>query len=107
MISQLTAFENYLNALRKVLGDDAGYDVWPDFEPQYDEHEYTWTRLKGLDEVLILNCGTCDGPSDLRHERCKDCVEKRDMTAKEAYERATGGLKEKWSTLFLCRIQTE
>jgi hypothetical protein len=36
----LTAFENYFNALKKVLGNDAAYDVWPDFEPQFDEHEY-------------------------------------------------------------------
>ncbi|PIU59539.1 hypothetical protein COS86_03620 [Candidatus Bathyarchaeota archaeon CG07_land_8_20_14_0_80_47_9] len=107
MKSLLTAFENYFNALKKVLGDDAVYDVWPDFEPQFDEHEYAWTTLRGLDEVLILNCGICDGSSDLRHARCNECVEKRDKIAKEAYQKATGHLKEKWPTLFLCRIHTE
>jgi hypothetical protein len=103
----LTAFESHFNALKKVLGDEAIYDVWPDFEPQYDEHEYAWTTLRGLGEVLILNCGVCDGPSDLRHARCKECVEKRSRIAKEGYQKATGRPKEKWSTLFLCRIHTE
>jgi hypothetical protein len=103
----LTSFENYFNALKKVLGDETIYDVWPDFEPQYDEHEYTWATLRGLGEVLLLNCGVCDGPSDLRHARCKECVEKRGKTTKEAYQKATGRSKEKLSTLFLCRIHTE
>jgi len=105
--SHLTAFEDYFNALKKLLGNEDVYDVWPDFEPQYDEREYTWATLRGLGEVLILNCGLCDGPSDLRHFRCKDCTEKRDKLAKEAYQKATGRSKEKWATLFLCRIHTE
>jgi len=103
----LTAFENYFNALKKLLQIGNVYDVWPDFEPQYDEHEYTWATLRGLGEVLLLNCGVCDGPCDLRHVCCKECVEKRGKLAKEAYQRATGRPKEKWSTLFLCRIHTE
>lgn len=103
----MTAFENYFNALKKVLGDEAIYDVWPNFEPQYDEHEYAWTTLRGLGEVLILNCGVCDGPSDLRHVRCKECLKKRSKIAKETYQKTTGRPKEKWSTLFLCRIHTE
>jgi hypothetical protein len=36
----LTGFENYFNALKKVLGNDVVYAVWPDFEPQFDEYEY-------------------------------------------------------------------
>jgi len=103
----LTAFENYFNALKKILEDENIYDVWPDFEPQYDEREYSWTMLRSLGEVLILNCGVCDGPSDLRHVRCKECVDKRSKVAKEAYQKATGRSKEKWSTLFLCKIHTE
>lgn len=83
------------------------YDIWPDFEPQYDEREYAWTTLRGLGEVLMLNCGVCDGPSDLRHTLCKDCAERRGKLAKEAYREATGHTKEKWVTLFLCRIHTE
>ena len=107
MKGYLTAFENYFKALKKILGNEAAYDLWPDFEPQYDEHEYAWATLRGLGEVLILNCGMCEGPSDLRHVRCKECAEKRNKIAKEAYQKATGRPKEKWSTLFLCRIHTE
>lgn len=103
----LTAFESYFRALKKLLGNGAAFAVWPDFEPQFDEHEYAWATLRGLGEVLVLNCGVCDGPSDLRHEHCKECVEKRGRAAKEAYQKATGHPKEKWPTLFLCRIHTE
>lgn len=103
----MTAFESYFDSLKKVLENETLYNVWPDFEPQYDEHEYAWATLRGLGEVLILNCGVCDGPSDLRHARCRECVEKRSKIAKEVYQKATGRAKEKWSTLFLCRIHTE
>ena len=106
MINSLTAFENYFNALKKICGDSV-YEVWPDFEPQFDEREYAWTTLQGLGEVLVLNCGVCDGPSDPRHALCKECAEKRGKLAKEAYQEATGHPKDKWSTLFLCRIHTE
>jgi len=104
--SPLTGFENYFNALKKLC-DEPIYDIWPDFEPQYDEREYAWTTLRGLGEVLLLNCGVCDGPSDIRHVLCKDCAEKRSKLAKDAYQVATGRPKEKWVTLFLCRIHTE
>ena len=57
------------------------FDIWPDFEPVYDENEYSWTTLRSLDETLLLNCGECDGPSDLRH-------------------------LEKWLTVMLCRIHS-
>lgn len=107
MNEALTAFENYFKALKKILGDDSAYSIWPDFEPQYDEHEYAWTTLKGLGEVLLLNCGACDGPSDIRHGRCEECVGKRSKVAKEAYQKATGHKKDKWDALFLCRIHTE
>lgn len=103
----MTAFENYFLALKKIFRDETIFNVWPDFEPQYDEQEYAWATLRGLGEVLILNCGVCDGPSDLRHMRCKECVEKRYKVAKDAYQKATGRAKEKWSTVFLCRIHTE
>jgi hypothetical protein len=106
VINSLTAFENYFNALKKICGDSV-YEVWPDFEPQFDEREYAWTTLQGLGEVLVLNCGVCDGPSDPRHALCKECAEKRGKLAKMAYQEATGHPKDKWSTLFLCRIHTE
>jgi len=105
--SRLTSFEDYFGALKKILENEDIYDVWPDFEPHYDEHEYAWATLRGLGEVLILNCGVCDGPSDLRHMRCKECAEKRGKVAKEACQKATGRPKEKWPTLFLCRVHTE
>ncbi len=107
MTNPLTAFENYFNALKKILENENVYDVWPDFEPHYDEHEYAWAALRGLGEVLILNCGVCDGPSDIRHVRCKECVEKRSKLAKGVYQKSTDRPKEKWSTLFLCRVHTE
>ena len=102
----MTAFENYFNALKKLC-DESTNEIWPDFEPQYDERECAWTTLRGLGEVLMLNCGVCDGPSDTRHTLCRDCVEKRGKLAKEAYQEATGRPKEKWTTLFLCRIHAE
>jgi len=103
----LTAFESYFESLKKVLGDKNLYDLWPDFEPKYDEHEYAWTILRGLGEVLILNCGVCDGPSDLRHARCRECIGARSEIVKSAYQKVTGRPKDKWPTLFLCRIHTE
>lgn len=103
----MTAFENYFKALKKALGNEKAYDIWPDFEPQYDENEYVWTTMRGLGDVLILNCGVCDGPSDLRNARCKECVEKRSKIASEAYQRSTGSSKEKWDAVFLCRIYKE
>ncbi len=30
------------------------------FEPQYDEREHTWTTLRGLGDILLLNCAQCD-----------------------------------------------
>ncbi len=103
----MTSFEHYFDALKKALRRDDLYDVWPDFEPDYDEREYAWTDLRGLGEVLLLNCGRCDGPSDVRHSQCKSCVEKREQIAKEAYQKAMGRPKQKWATLVLCRIHTE
>jgi len=102
----MTAFEHYFEALKKALGRGEVYDIWPDFEPQYDEREYAWAALRGLGETLLLNCGQCDGPSDLRHERCVSCVEKRKETAKAAYRKFTGRAMEKWPTTILCRIHT-
>jgi hypothetical protein len=103
----LTAFENFFSVFKKILGSEGLYDVWPDFEPQYDEHEYAWSALVGIGEVLVLNCGVCDCPSDPRYVCCKECVEKRSKTATDAYQKATGHPEDKWVTLFLCRIHTE
>jgi len=103
----LTSFEHYFSSLKKALGKNELYDIWPDFEPEYDEREYAWTNLKGLGETLLLNCGQCDGPSDMRHIKCKDCVEKRKEIARNTYNKAMGRSIDKWSTIILCRIHTE
>ncbi|RLI36730.1 hypothetical protein DRO55_02930 [Candidatus Bathyarchaeota archaeon] len=103
----MTAFEHYFEALKKALGREDIYDIWPDFEPEYDEREYAWTTFRGLGETLLLNCGRCDGPSDLRHPRCEACVKKREEIARKTYQKATGRSIEKWPTIILCRIHTE
>ncbi|RJS90045.1 hypothetical protein DRO56_05035 [Candidatus Bathyarchaeota archaeon] len=102
----MTSFESFFDALKKALGKPDLYEIWPDFEPVYDESEYSWTNLRGLGEVLLLNCGDCDGPSDLRHPRCDECVKKRGKIALEAYTRATGKEKKAWTTIMLCRIHS-
>ncbi|MEM2321216.1 MAG: hypothetical protein QXS79_04985 [Candidatus Bathyarchaeia archaeon] len=103
----MTSFEQYFGALKKALGKEDIYDIWPDFEPEYDEREYAWTTLRGIGESLLLNCGQCDGPSDMRHSRCKECVEKRKEIANKTYERIMGRRMEKWGAIILCRIHTE
>jgi hypothetical protein len=100
----MTSFEHYFVSLKKALGKNDLYEIWPDFGPQYEEHEYAWTSIRGLGEALLLNCGQCDGPSDLRHAQCKACVEKRGILAKEAFQKATGQSKDRWATIILCRI---
>ena len=102
----MTSFENFFNALKKALMKPDMYDIWPEFEPVYDENEYSWTTLRGLGETLLLNCGECDGPSDMRHSSCDECVFKRSTIASKAYNAATGKNKDNWSTVMLCRIHS-
>ena len=102
----MTSFENFFSALKKALLKPRLYDIWPDFEPVYDENEYSWTNLRGLDETLLLNCGECDGPSDMRHSRCQECVKKRSKIASDAYISSTGRVLDKWPTIMLCRIHS-
>jgi len=103
----MTAFEDYFRALKTALDNKDIFDIWPDFEPEYDEREYAWTTLKGLGEALLLNCGQCEGPSDLRHRRCAECADKRSELAKTTYRKSTGRAMEKWPTTILCRIHRE
>ena len=103
----MTVFEHYFSSLKKILGKEDLYDIWPEFEPEYDEREYAWTNLKGLGEALLLNCGQCDGPSDMRHVRCKSCSDKRIEIAKDTYKKTFGHQIDKWDTIILCRIHTE
>ena len=102
----MTSFESFFNALKKALMKPKLYDIWPDFEPVYDENEYSWTTLRRLEETLLLNCGECDGPSDMRHSRCDECVRKRSDVASKAYSASTGKAIEKWPTVMLCRIHS-
>lgn len=103
----MTAFKQYFESLKKILGRDDIYDIWPDFEPEYDEREYAWTTLRGLGESLLLNCGQCEGPSDMRHNRCRACVERRKEIARKTYEKVMGRPIEKWNAVILCRIHIE
>jgi hypothetical protein len=103
----MTSFEHYFTSLKEAMKQNNIYDLWPDFEPEFDEREYAWTDLKGLGETLLLNCGKCDGPSDMRHERCRNCADKRKEIAQNTYKRTMGRTIEKWSTTILCRIHTE
>ncbi|MEM2888570.1 MAG: hypothetical protein QXR63_01195 [Candidatus Bathyarchaeia archaeon] len=103
----MTAFEKYFASLKEALGKHELFDLWPDFEPEYDEREYAWTDLKGLGETLLLNCGRCDGPADMRHNKCRTCVEKRKEIAKDTYRKAMGRTIEKWPAISLCRIHIE
>jgi len=103
----MTAFEKYFASLKEAMGKSEIFDLWPDFEPEYDEREYAWTDLKGLGETLLLNCGKCDGPSDMRHDKCRVCVEKRKEIAKDTYRKTMGRTIEKWQAISLCRIHIE
>lgn len=103
----MTSFEHYFLAFKKALGKNDLYEIWPDFSPQYDEYEYAWTSIRGLGEALLLNCGQCDGPSDLRHVNCRNCVEKREIIAKDAFQKATGQSKNSRGTIILCRIHQD
>ncbi|MFQ6085865.1 MAG: hypothetical protein ACE5OY_06360 [Candidatus Bathyarchaeia archaeon] len=100
----MTSFEHFFKAIKKSLGRDDVYDIWPSFEPNYKREEYVWTHLPKLGEVLMLNCGVCEGPSDIRHRICKKCTETRSKVASSGYYETTGKLKEKWPTIILCRV---
>ena len=100
----MTSFERFFFALKKVLNKSDVFEIWPDFEPQFEEQEYAWTTLRSLGEILLLNCGSCDGPSDTRHIKCKECADHRSQIALQAYQKATSRPKQKWNIIILCRI---
>ena len=103
----MTAFENFFKSLKKILEINELFEIWPNFEPDYDKREYASTNLRGLGDTLLLNCGKCDGPSDMRNSKCKFCVEERTKIAQIKYEQTLGRSIEKWPTIILCRIHTE
>ncbi|OGD46959.1 hypothetical protein A3K70_01510 [Candidatus Bathyarchaeota archaeon RBG_16_48_13] len=103
----MTSFESFFSALKKSLDTPNAYEVWPDFEPHFEEQEYAWTTLRSLGEVLLLNCGSCDGPSDTRHNKCRDCADHRTELASQSYQKATSRPKQKWNIIVFCRIYSE
>ena len=102
----MTAFESHFSAIKKALMKPEIYDAWPDFEPIYDENEYARTTLRGLGETLLLNCGECNSPSDMRHSRCDSCVIGRGKGTSHANTESTGRGKDAWSTMILCSIHS-
>ncbi|MHA2060525.1 MAG: hypothetical protein ACW976_07090 [Candidatus Ranarchaeia archaeon] len=94
----MTAFEGFFTELKRTL-DDQSFEIWPDFTPERDLEEFSIIQMKSLGNVLILNCATCDGPSDLRHPTCEDCVQARRKYAKRQD-------KTKINTTFLGRFYT-
>jgi hypothetical protein len=94
----MTAFEGFFKELKRTL-EDQSYEIWPDFTPERDLEEFSIIKIKSLGNVLILNCATCDGPSDLRHPTCTDCVKARREYA-DRHDRT------KINTTFLGRFYT-
>ena len=43
----MVSFESFFDALKKALGRPDLFEVWLDFEPVYDENEYSWADLGG------------------------------------------------------------
>ncbi len=68
----LTAFEDFFKKLGLILNIQKT-STWPTF-PNTPVTDYTITNIKNLGTVLVINCNECDGPSDLRHTICKQCV---------------------------------
>ena len=99
----MVSYEAFFKALKWALGRPDLYEAWPDFEPVYDEEEYSWADLDGIGFALVLNCGPCDGPCDPRHPRCRECVARRSGRAAEAHTAYTGE-ERGWEARILCRI---
>ncbi|OYT66614.1 hypothetical protein B6U74_00275 [Candidatus Bathyarchaeota archaeon ex4484_205] len=102
----MTCFENLFLAIKKILKLEGSYDIWPDFVPRYEFDEFTIATVKGVGNVLILNCGNCDGPSDVRHHICRDCVKKRVSYAFDVYTHKIGVKKRPWNVILLSRTVT-
>jgi len=99
----LVCFEAYFKALKGALERPKLFETWPDFEPVHDDDEYSWKNVNGVGLALILNCGSCDGPCDPRHPRCKTCFKIRHENASEKY-REYMGRERGWDIVILFRI---
>ncbi|MCP8303981.1 MAG: hypothetical protein H3Z50_00680 [archaeon] len=98
----LTSFERFFTSLKYWLDTPKAYDRWPDFEASFDSKEYLFIELKG-EKALLLNCGDCDGPSDIFHPICEKCIEFRTKFA----EHETKSEPNMWRHLILARIYTK
>ena len=70
--NSLTAFETFFKKLSLILKTKKT-TIWPNFS-NITVTDYTITNIKNLGTVLVVNCNECDGPSDLRHPVCKECI---------------------------------
>ena len=52
----MVSFETFFEALKKAPERRGLFEIWPDFEPVYDEAEYSWADLMGLGMALIPDC---------------------------------------------------
>jgi len=95
----LTSFERFFKSLKYWLNTPNAYDRWPDFESSFDSKEYLFIELKG-EKALVLNCGDCEGPSDIFNSICDKCIEFRTKYA----ERETKFEPNIWQHLILARI---
>lgn len=77
----MTAYEKFFENLKQELDKPDLYPIWPEFTAEYDADEYAFVSLPGLGGILMLNCGVCDGPSDLRHATCRSCAAARQAKA--------------------------
>jgi len=64
MVLEMTSFEKIFVRLKEVLEERNLYDIWPDFESEFDENEYFRIEIGGL-PVLMLHCASCEGPHSL------------------------------------------
>ncbi|MCP8318171.1 MAG: hypothetical protein H3Z51_15130 [archaeon] len=98
----MTSFERFFTSLKYWLEIPKAYDRWPDFEASFDSEEYLLIELKN-ERALLLNCGDCDGPSDVSHPNCEKCIDFRTKFA----ERETKCDPNMWRHLILARIYTK
>jgi len=98
----LTSFERFFLSLKYWLDLPKAYDRWPDFEASFDPEEYIFINIKG-EKALLLNCGECDGPSDVSHPNCEKCVSYRTKLA----EREIISNPTIWRHIILARIYTK
>jgi hypothetical protein len=96
----MTSFERFFTSLKYWLKSPKAYDRWPEFEVSFDSNEYLLIKLK-TDEALLLNCGDCDGPSDLDHHICEKCVEFRSKYIERECK------SNNWRHIILSRIFTK